>query len=149
MKTNYSIQTTPPYHKFKTLTFKGYEKTFMMLKPDAFERKLDGIIEKNILESGLKISESFVGIAPRKKMENNYIAKKNKSFFNEWIDFLTSGKIRAIIVEGDNAIARALNLKKEIRNQYAPNEKRFNLIHCSDDLENAKREIKNFFDKEV
>ena len=121
----------------------------MMLKPDAFERKLDGIIEKNILESGLKISESFVGIAPRKKMENNYIAKKNKSFFNEWIDFLTSGKIRAIIVEGDNAIARALNLKKEIRNQYAPNEKRFNLIHCSDDLENAKREIKNFFDKEV
>ena len=149
MKINYSIQTTPPYHKFKTLTFKGYEKTFMMLKPDAFERKLDGIIEKNILESGLKISESFVGIAPRKKMENNYIAKKNKSFFNEWIDFLTSGKIRAIIVEGDNAIARALNLKKEIRNQYAPNEKRFNLIHCSDDLENAKREIKNFFDKEV
>ena len=149
MKINYSIQTNPPYHKFKTLTFKGYEKTFMMLKPDAFERKLDGIIEKNILESGLKISESFVGIAPRKKMENNYIAKKNKSFFNEWIDFLTSGKIRAIIVEGDNAIARALNLKKEIRNQYAPNEKRFNLIHCSDDLENAKREIKNFFDKEV
>ena len=80
MKINYSIQTTPPYHKFKTLTFKGYEKTFMMLKPDAFERKLDGIIEKNILESGLKISESFVGIAPRKKMENNYIAKKINLF---------------------------------------------------------------------
>lgn len=137
------------YTPKQNISFKGYEKTFMMIKPDAFYRNLDKLIEKNITASGLKISESFEGIAPRSKMENNYINKKNKSFFKEWMDFLTSGKIKALVVEGDNAISRALNLKKEIRNQYAPNEKRFNLIHCSDDIPNAKREIKNFFDKEV
>ena len=135
--------------KQSPIIFKGYEKTFVMIKPDAFHRNLDGIIEKNILKSGLKISKSFVGIAPRKKMENNYIAKRNKPFFNEWIDFLISDNVKAIIVEGDNAVLRALKLKKELRNQYAPNEKRFNLIHSSDDVASAKREIKNFFDIEI
>lgn len=149
MNTNYSFYNLNNNQNFSPLNFKGYEKTFMMIKPDAFHRNLEDVIEKKILESGLKISESFEGIAPRKKMENNYIAKQNKSFFKEWMDFLTSGKIKAIIVEGENAISKALHLKKNIRTQYAPNEKRFNLIHCSDDITNAKREIKNFFEIEV
>ena len=145
MQTNFYFDTTTKFNNYP-FTFKGYEKTFMMIKPDAFQRNLEKVIETNIIESGLKISESFTGVAPRKKIENNYITKQHKSFFKEWIDFLTSGKIKAIIVEGENAIARALELKKNIRNKYAPNEKRFNLIHCSDDIHNAKREIKNFFD---
>ena len=146
IKCNYLSTINAPQ---KPLMFKGYEKTFIMIKPDAFQRNLDGVIEINILESGLTISKSFVGIAPRCKMEMNYITKQNKSFFKEWIDFLISGNVKAIIVEGDNAISKALKLKKEIRNQYAQNEKRFNLIHCSDDVSNAKREIKNFFDIEI
>lgn len=127
------------------LSFKAYERTFMIIKPDAFERKLEKVIENTIIDKGLKIAESFEGIAPRAKMENNYIAKKDKSFFKEWMDFLTSGKLKAFIVEGDNAITKALDLKSEIRRIYAPNEKRYNLVHCSDDHTNATREIINFF----
>ena len=127
------------------LSFKAYERSFMIIKPDAFEKKLEKVIEKNIIDKGLKITESFEGIAPRVKMENNYIAKKHKSFFKEWMDFLTSGKLKAIVVEGDDAITKALDIKSEIRRLYAPNEKRYNLVHCSDDTTNATREIINFF----
>ena len=150
------INKIHPHTKFqqnqtdsKQVSFKAYEKTFMMIKPDAFERKLNTVIENNILASGLKISKTFEGIASKNKMRKNYIEKQHKSFFEDWIKFLTSGKIKALIVEGDDAISKTLNLKKEIRTKYAPNEKRYNLIHCSDDEVNAKREIKNFFNIEV
>lgn len=132
-----------------SLSFKAYEKTFMIIKPDAFQRNLDSVIENNILQSGLKISKSFEGIASKKKMKNNYISQKHKTFFNDWIEFLTSGKIKAIVVEGDDAISKALQIKNFIRTTYAPNEKRYNLVHCSDDRANARREIKNFFDIEI
>ena len=46
-----------------SLSFKAYEKTFMIIKPDAFQRNLDSVIENNILQSGLKISKSFEGVA--------------------------------------------------------------------------------------
>ena len=82
-------------------------------------------------------------------MKNNYISQKHKTFFNDWIKFLTSGKIKAIVVEGDDAISKALQVKNFIRATYAPNEKRYNLVHCSDDMANARREIKNFFDMEI
>ena len=147
IKLNPKIQGNSP--KLNRISFKAYEKTFMMIKPDAFERKLNTVIENNILASGLKISKTFEGIASKNKMRKNYISKQHKSFFEDWINFLTSGNIKAIIVEGDNAISKALNLKKEIRTKYAPNEKRYNLVHCSDDELNAKREIKNFFNIEI
>ncbi len=54
-----------------------------------------------------------------------------------------------MVLGGEDAVARASTLKKSIRSQYAPGEKRFNLIHSSDDVESAKREIANFFDTEV
>lgn len=62
---------------------------------------------------------------------------------------MVSGKIKAMVLGGEDAVARASTLKKSIRSQYAPGEKRFNLIHSSDDVESAKREIANFFDTEV
>lgn len=146
-KINFKQHNKPfyPLPRRHNLSFKAYEKTFMIIKPDAFERHLEQIIEQSIIQKGLKITKSFEGIAPRAKMENNYIAKKDKSFFKEWMDFLTSGKLKAFIVEGDNAITKALDLKSEIRRIYAPNEKRYNLVHCSDDHTNATREIINFF----
>lgn len=137
------ISSNNPSYYFGS--FKAKEKTFMILKPDSFQRNLDKVIEAKILKNGLEIVDSFEGIVPRRKMEINYIEKKNKSFFKDWIDFLTSSKVKALIVEGDNAISKALQIKKEIREQYAPNEKRYNLLHCSDDMINARREIKNFF----
>ena len=66
MQTNFYFDTTTKFNNYP-FTFKGYEKTFMMIKPDAFQRNLENVIETNIIESGLKISESFTGVAPKKK----------------------------------------------------------------------------------
>ena len=130
-------------------SFQAYEKTFIMLKPDSFKRSLDGKIMESLKAKNLDVLKQWEGIAPREKLEGNYIQHKNKSFFKEWIDFLLSGKVRALLVGGEDAISEINNLKKSIRSSYAPGEKRFNLIHSSDDADNAKREIENFFDIEI
>ncbi len=130
-------------------SFQAYEKTFVMLKPDSFKRRLDREIMESLKSKHLDVLKQWEGIAPREKLEGNYVQHKNKSFFKEWIDFLQSGKIRALLVGGEDAIGEINSLKKSIRSSYAPGEKRFNLIHSSDDAECAKREIKNFFDVEI
>lgn len=142
------MQITPiQYNNYNSkLNFTAYERTFVMLKPDAMNRKLDSAIMQKINDSGLKVLKQWDGVPTREQMEGNYISHKNKSFFPEWIDFLISGKIRALIVGGEDAVSKASNLKKDIRSEFAPGEKRFNLIHSSDDVESAKREISNFFD---
>ena len=131
-------------------SFSAHEKTFMMLKPDAYKRHLDKEILMELKEDkGLKITKEWEGIAPREKVEKNWESKRNKSFFNSWMDFMTSGKIKAMVVEGDNAISKVLNFKKKIREKFAPNQKRENLVHSSDDAKSANNEIKNFFDMNI
>lgn len=132
-----------------TPSFQAYEKTFVMLKPDSFNRKLDEIIMKRIAEKKLDVLKQWEGVAPRKKLEGNYIRHKDKSFFSEWIDFLQSGKIRALLIGGEDAIEAANALKKSVRQDLAPGQKRFNLIHSSDDTASAEREIHNFFDTDA
>lgn len=130
-------------------SFQAYEKTFMMLKPDAFERKLNETIVQKIEENGLSILKEWEGVAPREKLEGNYSQYRKKSFFKDWIDFLKSGKIKAMLVGGDDAISKGMELRNKIRLDFDANNKRRNLLHSSDDIEAAEREIKNFFDVEV
>ncbi len=133
-----------------SLTFIANEKTFMMLKPDAYKRHLDKTILNALTQDkDLKITKEWEGIAPREKVEKNWEDKKGKNFFKSWMDFMTSGKIKAMIVEGDNAISKVLEFKKKIRAKFAPNEKRENLVHSSDDLQSANKEIHNFFDTKI
>ncbi len=146
-KTN--IQFTPLYTKNYPQTFTAYEKTFVMLKPDSFQRNVDGIIMKKINSKGLKVLNEWEGIAPRKKLEGNYSQYKDKPFFTKWIDFLSSGKIKAMIIGGEDAVSAVSALKKQVREELAPGQKRFNLMHSSDDVESAKRECMNFFDTEI
>ena len=146
-KTN--IHFTPLYTKNYPQTFTAYEKTFVMLKPDSFHRNIDGIIMKKIDSAGMKVLSQWEGIAPREKLERNYIQYKDKPFFSKWIDCLSSGKIRAMVIGGDDAISAVSGIKKSVREQYAPGQKRFNLMHSSDDVESAQKECKNFFDVEI
>lgn len=131
------------------LSFKAIERTFAMLKPDAFERKLNDVITKEIENNDFKIIKKWIGTAPREKLENNYIEHKDKSFFGEWMDFLQSGNVQAMAIEGENAVEKFRNFTFEIRNKLAPGERRKNLLHSSDSPDAAKRELENFFDKTV
>lgn len=143
------MNITPLKQDYYAPTFAAYQKTFVMIKPDAFERKLDNEIMSKINDSGMKVLQNWNGIPSKEKMEGNYIQYKQKSFFDAWLKYLTSGNIRAMVIGGEESISVINSLKKIIRQQYAPGEKRFNLIHSSDDVASAKREIENFFDIEV
>lgn len=145
-KTN-NIHFTPQY-KYNP-SFMAYEKTFVMLKPDSFERKLDMVIINEIQKKGLKVLKSWEGMPAREKLEGNYEQYKNRSFFTDWIDFLQSGKIKAMIVGGEDAISEVNMLKFSLRDKYAQGERRINLLHASDDTDCAKKECKNFFDIEI
>ncbi len=146
-KTN--IQFTPLYTKNYPQTFTAYEKTFVMLKPDSFQRNVDGIIMDKINSTGLKVLKQWEGIAPRQKLEENYSRHKEKPFFTTWIDFLSSGKIKAMIIGGEDAISAVSALKKSVREEFAPGQKRYNLMHSSDDTKSAQKECKNFFDIDI
>lgn len=136
-----------PTNQTYTPNFCAYEKSFMIVKPDAVQRKLDGKIMEEIQDAGLVVLKQWSGVAPRSKMEGNYIQYREKPFFKAWIDFMISGNIKAMIVGGEDAIKKASGVKQKMRAQYAPGERRLNLLHASDDTEAAQKEIANFFDE--
>ncbi|MFL0197444.1 nucleoside-diphosphate kinase [Clostridium sp. WILCCON 0269] len=130
------------------------EKTLVLIKPDAMERKLMGEIisiyeKKGLHIAALKLIKPSIEVAKK-----HYSGHKSKPFFQELIDFITRGEICALIIEADNAIelVRKINgatdpLDAEagtIRGQFGIS-KSENAVHSSDSLESAKREIEIWF----
>lgn len=130
------------------------ERSLVLIKPDAVERKLIGQIISIYEKKGLNIT-ALKMIQPTKEIaENHYIEHKNKPFFKELVTFLTRGKVCALIIEGDNVIklVRKVNGATDpaeaelgtIRGQFAVS-KSENIVHASDSAESAEREIKIWF----
>jgi nucleoside-diphosphate kinase len=130
------------------------ERTLVIIKPDAMERKLMGEIisiyeKKGLHISSIKIVKPSIGIA-----EQHYIEHKDKPFFNMLVNYITRGEVCALIVEGSNAVAlvRKINGATDpmdadmgtIRGRYAIS-KTENTVHSSDSAESAEREIKLWF----
>lgn len=130
------------------------EKTLVLIKPDGIKRNLIGKIISFYEEKDLKITAMKMIKADVKTVEQHYEEHKNKPFFRELIEFLTEDKLVAIIIEGENSIqlVRKINGATDplqadsgsIRGKFANNKER-NLVHSSDSLESAKRELKIWF----
>lgn len=130
------------------------ERTLSIIKPDATERDLTGAVNTMIEEAGLKIVAQKRILMTREQAEGFYYEHKDKGFFGELIDFMTSGPVVVQVLEGENAIAayRAVMghtdpAKAEdgtIRKSFARNIGE-NTVHGSDSPENAAREIAYFF----
>ena len=130
------------------------EKTLLILKPDAFKRNLVGEIIKRVEMKGFKIINMKFEYLTREKAEKFYEVHKGKSFFNELIDFMLSGPILSIELEGDNAIL----LLRKLIGATKPEERETgsirgdlaigltdNLVHASDSKENYEFERKVIF----
>jgi nucleoside-diphosphate kinase len=130
------------------------EKTLLILKPDAFKRNLVGEIIKRVEMKGFKIINMKFEYLTREKAEKFYEVHKGKSFFNELIDFMLSGPILSIELEGDNAIL----LLRKLIGATKPEEREMgsirgdlaigltdNLVHASDSKENYEFERKVIF----
>ena len=130
------------------------EKTLVLIKPDGVVRGLVGQILSVYERKCLRICKMKLIQADENLAKKHYEEHKDKPFFKELVDYLVSGKLVAMIIEGESAISivRKENGDKDplkadcatIRGMYA-NSRTKNLVHASDSLEAAKREISLWF----
>lgn len=130
------------------------EKTFIMIKPDGIQRGLIGKIIARVEDRGLKICAMKLMKIPRELAERHYEEHKGKEFYGPLLDYITSGPVLCMVLEGENAVAAARAMMGKtnpqdaspgtIRGDFAQVTGR-NIVHGSDSSESAKREIKLFF----
>ena len=130
-------------------------RTFSIIKPDATKRNITGAINKIIEENNLIIVAQKRVKLSKEKAEGFYAIHKEKPFFNDLIEYMTSGPVIVQVLEGINAVENyrkimgATNPENAeagtIRKQYALNIQE-NSVHGSDSDENAQLEMNYFFE---
>jgi nucleoside-diphosphate kinase len=130
------------------------DRTLILVKPDAFARRLTGEIIARFERKGLHLARLKLMSLDPATAKHHYAEHEGKPFFDGLVSFITSGPIVAMVLEGPNAIEAARQLigatngieasPGSIRGDYAL-EIRRNLVHGSDSPESAEREIALFF----
>ena len=130
------------------------ERTLVLVKPDGVSRGLVGEVISRIERKGLTLAALELRNVERSVAEQHYAEHASKPFFESLLEFITSGPLVAVVVEGDNAIAAFRQLagatnpvqaeNGSIRGDYAL-EVQYNIVHGSDSTESAKREIDLWF----
>ena len=130
------------------------ERTFSIIKPDATERNLTGAVNAVIEGAGLRIVAQKRIRMTRDQAETFYAVHKERPFFGELVEFMTSGPVVVQVLEGENAVAKyreimgatnpASAAEGTIRKQFAESVGE-NSVHGSDSAENADIEIRQFF----
>ncbi len=130
------------------------ERTLSIIKPDAVAKNIIGEIYSRFEKAGLRIVAARMLHLSREQAEGFYAVHKERPFFGELVEFMTSGPIMVQVLEGENAIAKnrevmgATNPKDAapgtIRADFAK-EVTENAVHGSDGPETAAEEIKFFF----
>lgn len=130
------------------------EKTLVLLKPDALQRGLAGEIIARLEKKGLKIVALKILRMDKGLAERHYNVHKGKPFFAGLVEFITSGPIVAMALEGRKAIEVVRKIMGSTDSAEAPPgtirgdlgvDLGHNLIHGSDSTETAKKEISIFF----
>lgn len=130
------------------------ERTLAILKPDCIRRNLAGKVLDHLLNAGFKFVALKMVKLNRATAGDFYVIHKERSFYNDLLDFMTETKVIPMVLEKENAV---IELRKAIgatdpaeaeagtvRKLYAEN-KQNNIIHASDSIENAGIEISFFF----
>ena len=130
------------------------ERTFSILKPDATERNLTGAINALIEKAGLRIVGQKRVRITKEQAQRFYGVHKDRPFFGELVEFMTSGPVVVQVLEGEGAIAKyrevmgatdpAKAADGTIRKAHARSIGE-NSVHGSDSPDNAKVEIAQFF----
>ena len=130
------------------------DQTFSIIKPDATKRNITGSINQIIEKNGLRIIAQKRIKLTKEQAINFYSIHKEKSFFNDLIEYMTSGPVIVQVLEGENAVNRYREIMgstnpqeaKEgtIRKKHALNIQE-NSVHGSDSKESAIIEINFFF----
>ena len=130
------------------------ERTFSMIKPDATRRNLTGAITRMLEEAGLRVIASRRVWMSRREAEGFYAVHKDRPFFGELVEFMTSGPVVVQVLEGEGAVLKhrevmgatdpAKAAEGTIRKLHAKSIGE-NSVHGSDATETAAVEIAQFF----
>ncbi len=132
------------------------ERTLSILKPDAVKNGVIGKIVDRFESNGLRVAAMKKIRLSKCDAKEFYAIHKERPFFNDLVEFMTSGPVVVMVLEGKDAVAKNRELmgatnpkeakKGTIRADFAENIDA-NAVHGSDSLENAKTEIEFFFAK--
>jgi nucleoside-diphosphate kinase len=130
------------------------ERTLILVKPDAFQRSLTGEIIARFERKGLRLIALTLMTMGTDLAERHYAEHVGKPFFEELVEFITSGPLVAMVLEGEHAVDAARQVigatnplqatTGSIRGDYAL-EVGQNMVHGSDSTESAAREVALFF----
>lgn len=136
---------------------KEKERTLVILKPTAIENRIVGKILESIEDKGLKIAGAKMLWIDRDLAEKHYAEHRAKPFFENLIEHITSKPVMLLAMEGENAIAAMRQLAGatdplkadagSVRGRFGTGITE-NVIHASDSLDSARREIELFFKPE-
>ncbi len=131
------------------------EQTYVMIKPDGVRRKLVGEIVSRFEKKGLTLVGMKLLYLTKDQAAEHYREHAGKGFYQGLVSFIISGPVVAMVWQGKNAVSMVRKLvgatnpaeadPGSIRGSYATDVER-NLVHASDSVESARREIKIFFD---
>ena len=130
------------------------EQTLSIIKPDAVQRNYIGNIVSRFENAGLKVVAMKMMTLSKSEAETFYAIHKERPFFGELVDFISSDKVVVLVLEGEDAIqanrdimgatnpadAKAGTIRHDISLSIGENS-----VHGSDSVENAKKEIEFFF----
>ncbi len=130
------------------------ERTLIIIKPDAIQRQLAGRIISRFEDKGLQLVAAKFMCIPLELAQTHYEMHKGKPFYDSLLEYMTSGPVMVLVFQAEGVIAMARTLMGStfgcdaapgtIRGDFGGS-KGFNLIHGSDSVESAQREIKLFF----
>ncbi len=131
------------------------EKTLVLIKPDAVAQRVVGSIISKYEDKKFDIEHIKILIPSEELLEEHYSEHKDKSFFPELINFMSSGRVVAMILKGSNVVSKVRELngntnpnlaaENTIRNLFGTS-LTYNAVHSSDSNETANKEIKLWFD---
>jgi nucleoside-diphosphate kinase len=130
------------------------ERTLILIKPDAFARRLTGEIIARFERKGLRLVAMSLMTMSRELAARHYAEHQGKGFYEELVAFITSGPLVAMVLEGEQAVVAARQVigatdplqatTGSIRGDFAI-EVGQNMVHGSDSPESAGREVALFF----
>jgi nucleoside-diphosphate kinase len=131
-----------------------HERTLSIIKPDAVQNRLIGAIIQRFEKAGLKVVGAKMLHLTKKAAEGFYAVHKERPFFEGLVEFMISGPVLVMVLEGENAVAKnrelmgatdpSKALKGTIRGDFAESIDR-NAVHGSDSVDNASIEVSYFF----
>ena len=133
------------------------ERTLIIIKPDAVQKKAIGKILDRFIEEGFEVKALKMFRFTEEQAKQFYIVHKDRPFYGELVEFMTSGPVVAAVLEGENAVQRVREIigptDSEEARRSAPNsiralfgtDKGKNAIHASDSKESASYEIPFIF----